>query len=79
MMTVMCLPHNCCFAVAKALHAINAALVEGGAEEVLAALKEPMLNIRSITDECASTYQTKLLEATEEKVQKGSMLCVCVS
>ena len=57
--------------MAKAIHTINALLVEGGAEEVLAALKEPMLTIRSITDECASTYQTKLLEATEEKAQKG--------
>lgn len=58
--------------MAKAIHAINAALVEGGAEEVLAALKEPMLNIRSITDECAATYQSKLVEATEEKAKKGS-------
>lgn len=57
-------------ALAKAIHAINASLTEGGTVEVLAALKEPMLTIRSITDECASTYQTKLLEATEEKAQK---------
>ena len=65
--------------MATAIHAINAALVEGGAEEVLAVLKEPMLTIRSITDECAATYQTKLLEATEEKAQKGNNLCiVCV-
>ena len=66
--------------MAKAIHAINAALVEGGAEEVLATLKEPMLAIRSITDECVATYQTKLLEATEEKGQKGnSFVCIlCV-
>ena len=63
--------------MATAIHAINAALVEGGAEQVLATLKEPMLAIRSITDECAATYQTKLLEATEEKAQKGnSFMCV---
>ena len=64
--------------MAKAIHAINAALVEGGAEEVLAALKEPMLGIRSITDECASTYQTKLLEATGEKAQRGNSFVYAV-
>ena len=68
--------HALVVTVAKAIHAINAALVEGGADEVLAVLKEPMLTIRSITDECASTYQTKLLEATEEKAQKGSLCMV---
>jgi len=63
--------------VAKAIHAINSALLEGGAEDVLAALKEPLIAIRSITDECATTYQAKLVEATEEKAQKGTMHIVC--
>ncbi|XP_065909989.1 ras GTPase-activating-like protein IQGAP1 [Dysidea avara] len=57
-------------ALAKAIHAINSTLLEGGAEDVLAALKEPMIAIRSITDECAATYQAKLVEAMEEKAQK---------
>ena len=61
--------------MAKAIHAVNASLVEGGPEKVLNALKEPMLTIHSITDECASTYQNKLLETTEEKAEKGN-LCV---
>jgi len=62
--------------VAKAIHAINSALLEGAPEDVLAALKEPMLAIRSITDECAATYQAKLMEARGEKAQKGTWLFV---
>ena len=64
--------------MAKAIHAINSALLEGGAEDVLAALKEPLIAIRSITDECATTYQAKLVETTEEKAQKGTMHIVVV-
>ena len=64
---------SCCIVVAKAIHAINSTLLEGGAEDVLAALKEPMIAIRSITDECAATYQAKLVEAMEEKAQKGNI------
>ena len=59
--------------MAKAIHAVNVSLVESGAEDVLTALKEPVLTIHSITDECASMYQNKLLEATVEKAQKGSI------
>jgi len=67
---------SCCVTVSKAIHAINAALLEGGAEDVLAALKEPLIAIRSITDECATTYQAKLVEAIEEKAQKGIVYCL---
>ena len=64
--------------VAKAIHAVNTSLVEGGVKKVMTALKEPMLGIHSIIDECASTYQNKLLEATEEKAQKGDLYAVKV-
>ena len=64
--------------MAKAIHAVNASLVEGGPENVLTALKEPMLTIHSINDECASTYQNKLLETTEEKAEKGNLYAMTV-
>ena len=64
--------------MAKAIHAVNASLVEGRAEKVMTALKEPMLTIHYIIDEYASTYQNKLLEATEEKAQKGDLYAMTV-
>jgi hypothetical protein len=50
--------------------AINKSVVEGSPEEVLSALKAPVAGIRSITDECADTYQEKLRTARAEKGEK---------
>lgn len=53
--------------LAKAVSAINKAVVEAGPGEVLAVLKSPAPAVRSLTDECAESYQSKLREAVEEK------------
>ena len=63
------LPPPC--AVAKAVSAINKAVVEAGPGEVLAVLKSPAPAVRSLTDECAQSYQSKLREAVEEKKARG--------
>ena len=73
------------------MSAINKSVVEGSPEEVLSALKAPVAGIRSITDECADTYQEKLRTARAEKGEKCKCshqcmyqpayvyhLCVCV-
>ena len=57
--------------VVKAVSAINAAVDGGDPESTLDALKAPQASIRSITEECAQTYQEKLLQARQEKVEAG--------
>ena len=59
--------------VVKAVSDINKTVVEGTPEELLVALKTPVAGIRSITDECAVTYQEKLKGAREDKARK----CEC--
>ena len=56
--------------VVKAVSDINKTVVEGTPEELLVALKSPVASIRSITDECAVTYQEKLREARDNKAEK---------
>ena len=66
---VIPLPSPC--AVAKAVSAINKAVVEAGPGELLVVLKSPAPALRSLTDECAESYQSKLGEAVEEKRARG--------
>ena len=57
--------------MAKAVSAINKAVVEAGPGELLVVLKSPAPALRSLTDECAESYQSKLREAGEEKRARG--------
>jgi len=63
--------HTHTHAVVKAVSAINAAVDGGDPESTLEALKAPPASIRSITEECAQTYQEKLLQARQEKMEAG--------
>ena len=55
----------------KAVSAINAAVDGGDPESTLETLKAPPASIRSITEECAESYQEKLLQARQEKMEAG--------
>ena len=66
-------------AVAVAVAAINKAAVEAGSGELLEALKASATALRSLTDDCADSYQEKLREARDEKAARGegfvSLIC----
>ena len=57
--------------MAKAVSTINKAVVGASSGELLVALKSPAPALRSLTDECAESYQSKLREAVEEKRGRG--------
>ena len=46
----------------------------GDAAATLVALKAAPVGIRSITDNCAETYQEKLSEARQKKVESGKRI-----
>ena len=50
---------------------INAAVMGDDEATTLASLKAASVGIRSITDDCAATYQEKLSEAREKKAESG--------
>ena len=57
--------------VARAVCSINECVGGGDAEATLVSLKASLVGIRSITDECAATYQEKLSEARQRKAESG--------
>ena len=65
--------------MAEAVHHINKVVEEQDGcsdDEMLAALKDPSLAMRSITDECAHTYCEKLAVAKATKQEQlGKYVC----
>lgn len=59
------------FTVAKAVSTINAVVDGGDPEPLMEALTAPSAGIRSVTAECAESYQEKLSQAKQEKVEAG--------
>ena len=57
--------------VAQAVCGINESLLAGEAAATLVSLKAAPVGIRSITDDCAATYQEKLSEARQQKAEAG--------
>lgn len=58
-------------AVAQAVCSINESISGGDASATLTSLKASSVGIRSITDDCAATYQEKLAEAKKLKAESG--------
>ena len=65
------LPPPILFTVVKAVSTINAAIDSEDPEPLMEALTAPAAGIRSITAECAESYQEKLSQAKQEKVEAG--------
>ena len=65
------LPSPVLLTVVKAVSTINAAIDSGDPEPLMEALTAPAAGIRSITAECAESYQEKLSQAKQEKVEAG--------
>ena len=57
--------------MAKAVSTINAVVDGGDPEPLMEALTAPSAGIRSVTAECAESYQEKLSQAKQEKVEAG--------
>ena len=68
------LPSIYMYAVAQAVCSINESISGGDATATLASLKSAPVGIRSITDNCAATYQEKLTEAKQQKAESGEKL-----
>lgn len=66
--------------MAEAVHHINSVVEEqDGGSDILTALKDPSLAMRSVTDECADTYREKLAVAkTTKQEQLGKCVTECV-
>ena len=67
------LPPPILFTVVKAVSTINAAIDSEDPEPLMEALTAPAAGIRSITAECAESYQEKLSQAKQEKVEAGRL------
>ena len=59
--------------VAQAVCSINESISGGDAAATLSSLKSAPVGIRSITDDCAATYQEKLAEAKQQKAESGKI------
>ena len=61
---------------------INESISGGDAAATLSSLKSAPVGIRSITDDCAATYQEKLAEAKQQKLESSerdyTMKSLCV-
>lgn len=64
----------CCYTVAQSVCSINESISGGDAAATLSSLKSASVGIRSITDDCAATYQEKLAEAKQQKTESGERL-----
>ena len=60
-------------AVAQAVCSINECISGDDAAATLSCLKATPVGIRSITEECAATYQEKLAEAWQKKAESGKI------
>lgn len=58
--------------VAQAVCSINESISSGDVAATLSSLKSAPVGIRSITDDCAATYQEKLAEAKQQKAESGT-------